>query len=173
MDARRYRAMMGWFRARPAARRALYLLSRGAVAAVYVAYIGLLLVLAAWRQPAFWPAAVIPALTFWAGTALRAAIDRPRPYTALGCQPLFPKEEAGRSMPSRHCFSAAAIAVAAWHCCPPLGILLAALAVLIALSRVLSGVHYISDVVAGLAFGCGCALVGWQVYALAAQALAR
>ena len=68
---------------------------------------------------------------------------------------------------------AAAIAVAAWHCCPPLGMLLAALAVLIALSRVLSGVHYISDVVAGLAFGCGCALVGWQVYTLAAQALAR
>ena len=43
---------------------------------------------------------------------------------------------------------------------------------MIALSRVLSGVHYISDVVAGLAFGCGCALVGWQVYALAVQALA-
>ena len=104
--------------------------------------------------------------------ALRAHIDRPRPYTALGYQPLFPKEEAGRSMPSRHCFSAAAIAVAAWHCCPPLGMLMAALAVLIALSRVLSGVHYISDVVAGLAFGCGCALVLWQAYALAVQALA-
>ena len=28
------------------------------------------------------------------------------------------------------------------------------------------------DALAGLAFGCGCALVGWQIYALAAQALA-
>ena len=172
MNEQRYRAVIAWFRARPAAKRALYLLSRGAVAAVYALYIGLLLVLAARRQSGFWPAALVPALIFWGGTALRAHIDRPRPYTALGYQPLFPKEEAGRSMPSRHCFSAAAIAVAAWHCCPPLGMLMAALAVLIALSRVLSGVHYISDVVAGLAFGCGCALVLWQAYALAVQALA-
>ena len=32
-------------------------------------------------------------------------------------------------------------------------------------------VHYISDVLAGLAFGSGFALVGWQVYLLAARAL--
>ena len=122
-------------------------------------------------EPLVIPAALVPAAAFWVGSALRARINRPRPYTALGYQPLFPKNEAGRSMPSRHCFSAAAIAVVALHCSLPMGVVLAVLAVLIAVSRVITGVHYISDVLAGLAFGSGFALVGWQVYLLAARAL--
>lgn len=170
MNEQRYRAVIAWFQARPAAKRALYLISRGAVAAVYLLYGGLLLWLAAWRQPQVFPAALVPAAAFWTGSALRARIDRPRPYTALGYRPLFPKKEAGRSMPSRHCFSAAAIAVVAWHCVPLLGAALAAVAVLIAVSRVVTGVHYISDVLAGLAFGSGFALVGWQLYGAILQA---
>ena len=55
MNANRYRAVIGWFRARPAARRALYLVSRGAVVAVYALYIGLLLWLVAGLQAAFIP----------------------------------------------------------------------------------------------------------------------
>ena len=70
------------------------------------------------------------------------------------------------------CFSAAAIAVAAAYCAPPLGVVLAVLAVLIAVSRVVIGVHYISDVLAGLAFGSGFALAGWQFCTAALQALA-
>lgn len=171
MNEQRYRAVIGWFQAHPAAKGALYLVSRGAVAAVYLLYGLLLLWLAAWHRERLLPAIVIPAAAFWAGSALRARVDRPRPYTALGYRPLFPKAEAGRSMPSRHCFSAAAIAVAAWHCSAPLGAALAVLAGLIAVSRVVTGVHYISDVLAGLAFGSGFALVGWQLYAWGLQAL--
>lgn len=165
MNEQRYRAVIGWFQAHPAARRGLYLISRGAVAAVYLLYGLLLLWCAAWHRDRLLPALLIPAAAFWLGSALRAKIDRPRPYTALGYRPLFPKAEKGRSMPSRHCFSAAAIAVAAWHCSLPLGVVLAVLALLIAASRVITGVHYISDVLAGLAFGSGFALVGWQLYA--------
>lgn len=171
MNEQRYRAVIGWFHAHPAAKRALYLVSRGAVAAVYALYGILLLWLAAWHRTQLWPSLVVPAGAFWTGSALRAYLDRPRPYTALGYQPLFPKKEKGRSMPSRHCFSAAAIAVVALYSNPPLGILLAVLAVLIAASRVITGVHYISDVLAGLAFGSGFALVGWQLYQLAWRAL--
>ena len=74
-------------------------------------------------------------------------------------------------MPSRHCFSAAAIAVVAVYCNPALGAVLAVLALLIAVSRVVTGVHYISDVLAGLAFGSGFALIGWQLYGLVVRAL--
>lgn len=171
MNEQRYRAIIGWFQAHPAAKRVLYLVSRGAVAAVYVFYGVLLLWLAVWRRTLVLPAALVPALAFWIGSALRARINRPRPYTALGYHPLFPKKETGCSMPSRHCFSAAAIAVVAWHCSMPLGAVLAVLAALIAISRVITGVHYISDVLAGLAFGAGFALLGWQLYGLAVQAL--
>ena len=151
MNAEQYRAVIGWFNARPAAKKALRLVSRSAVA--------------------LWPALVVPASAFVVGTLVRKLIDRPRPYTALGFTPLFPKDKTGQSMPSRHCFSAAAIAGTAWYVLPPLGAVLAVLGVLIAISRVVTGVHYISDVLAGLAFGSVFAVLGWNAFVLAASAL--
>ena len=141
MNAEQYRAVIGWFNARPAAKKALRL------------------------------ALVVPASAFVVGTLVRKLIDRPRPYTALGFTPLFPKDKTGQSMPSRHCFSAAAIAGTAWYVLPPLGAVLAVLGVLIAISRVVTGVHYISDVLAGLAFGGVFAVLGWNAFVLAASAL--
>ncbi len=164
MSAAQYKAVIAWFGARPAARAALRAVSAGAVAAVYAAYSGLLLWLAWMRAPRFWAVLCVPAAAFLLGTALRAAIDRPRPYTALGFAPLFPKAVAGKSMPSRHCFCAAAIAVSAGACVPALGAVLAVLALLIAAARVLTGVHYVTDVLAGLAFGAAVGAAGlWML----------
>ena len=172
MNEQQYRTVIGWFNARPAAKKALRAVSTGAAAAVYLLYLGLLAWLA-WH--AMWVplgvTAVVPAAAFVVGTALRAAINRPRPYTKYGFVPLFPKDKTGQSMPSRHCFSAAAIAGAAWFVLRPLGIVLAVLGVLIAICRVVTGVHYISDVLAGLAFGAAFAVLGWNAFVLAASAL--
>ena len=153
MNAEQYRAVIGWFNARPAAKKALRLVSRGAVALVYLFYISMLVWLAWHRMGQFWPALVVPAAAFIIGTLVRKIIDRPRPYTAMGFTPLFPKDKTGQSMPSRHCFSAAAIAGAAWYVWQPLGIVLAVLGVIIAISRVVTGVHYVSDVLAASAVG--------------------
>lgn len=172
MNEQQYRTVISWFNARPAAKKALRAVSTGATAAVYLLYLGLLAWLA-WH--AMWAplgvTAVVPAAAFVVGTALRAAINRPRPYTKYGFVPLFPKDKTGQSMPSRHCFSAAAIAGTAWYVLPPLGAVLAVLGVLIAISRVVTGVHYISDVLAGLAFGSVFAVLGWNAFVLAASAL--
>ena len=149
MNAEQYRAVIGWFNARPAAKKALRLVSRSAVVLVYLLYLGMLAWLAWHRMGQLWPA----------------------PYTALGFTPLFPKDKTGQSMPSRHCFSAAPIARTAWYVLPPLGAVLAVLGVLIAISRVVTGVHYISDVLAGLAFGSVFAVLGWNAFVLAASAM--
>jgi membrane-associated phospholipid phosphatase len=98
---------------------------------------------------------------FVLGTLLRAAINRPRPYEALNFTPLFPKDTKGQSMPSRHCFSAAAIVAAAFTVWVPLGVTACLLAAVVAVTRVLTGVHYPSDVLAGLAFGAGAAVIGF------------
>lgn len=160
MTADRYRAVLAWFNARPAAKKLLRALSLGAVAAVYLLYAGLALLLAWRRDPAIWPFLVVPAVVFVLGTVLRRAINRPRPYETLGFTPLFPKDTKGQSFPSRHCFSAACIAVAALPVSPAAALLLAVLALLIALTRVLCGVHYISDVLAGLGFGAAASWLG-------------
>ena len=172
MNEQQYRTVIGWFNARPAAKKALRAVSTGAAAAVDLRDLGLLAWLA-WH--AMWAplgvTAVVPAAAFVVGTALRAAINRPRPYTKYGFVPLFPKDKTGQSMPSRHCFSAAAIAATVWYVLPPLGAVLAVLAVIIAVSRVVTGVHFVSDVLAGLAFGLVFAVAGRVAYIAAASAL--
>ena len=146
MNAEQYRAVIGWFNARPVAKMALRVVSRGAVALVYLGYLGMLAWLVWHRMGQFWPALVVPAAAFLVGTLVRKAIDRPRPYTALGFTPLFPKDKAG-------------------------GLALAVLAVVIAVCRVVTGVHYVSDVLAGLAFGTVFSVLGWNAFVLAASAL--
>ena len=136
MTAQRYQAIFDWFRARPAALRALGYAQKISVLGVYLVY------------------GVVLAVT-------RAAINRPRPYEALNFTPLFPKDTKGQSMPSRHCFSAAAIVAAAFTVWVPLGVAACLLAAVVAVTRVLTGVHYPSDVLAGLTFGAGAAVIGF------------
>lgn len=164
MTADRYRAVIGWFNARPAAKKLLRALSLGAVAAVYLLYADLVVLMMLRGNPLLWPLLVVPAVVFVLGTALRRAINRPRPYETLDFAPLFPKDTKGQSLPSRHCFSAACIAVAAFPVSPAAAAVLAGLAVVIALTRVLCGVHYISDVLAGLVFGAAASRLGLILY---------
>ena len=125
MTAQRYQAIFDWFRARPAALRALGYAQKISVLGVYLVY-GAVLAVTLWqRSGQFWRVLAVPAAVYVLGTLLRAAINRPRPYEALNFTPLFPKDTKGQSMPSRHCFSAAAIAGTAWYVLPPLGAVLA------------------------------------------------
>ena len=59
MNEQRYCAVIGWFQAHPAAKRAAYLVSRGAVAAVYLLYGALLLWLAVWHRTLLLPSVKI------------------------------------------------------------------------------------------------------------------
>ena len=164
MTADRYRAVIVWFNARPAAKKLLRAVSLGSVAAVYLLYAGLAVLMMLRGNSLLWPLLAVPAVVFVLGTALRRAINRPRPYETLGFTPLFPKDTKGQSLPSRHCFSAACIAVAAIPVSPAAAAVLAGLAVVIALTRVLCGVHYISDVLVGLVFGAAASRLGLILY---------
>lgn len=164
MTVDRYRAVIGWFNARPAAKKLLRAVSLGSVAAVYLLYAGLAVLMMLRGNSLLWPLLAVPAVVLVLGTALRRAINRPRPYETLGFTPLFPKDTKGQSLPSRHCFSAACIAVAAIPVSPAAATVLAGLAVVIALTRVLCGVHYISDVLVGLVFGAAASRLGLILY---------
>ena len=117
MTAQRYQAIFDWFRARPAALRALGYAQKISVLGVYLVY------------------GAVLAVTLW--------------------------QRSGQFWPSRHCFSAAAIVTAAFTVWVPLGVAACLLAAVVAVTRVLTGVHYPSDVLAGLAFGAGAAVIGF------------
>ncbi len=86
-------------------------------------------------------------------SVLRICINAKRPYEELGFEPLIKRDKKGRSMPSRHTFCAAVIAVSILGVFPALGGALLIAALLIGFLRVVLGVHYVKDVVVGFVLG--------------------
>ena len=155
-----YIRMTNALRARPAATRAVVLANKAITNAVYVAYPCLLAWLAV-RQIAFgWPAKpllcalLVPGVSFVLVTALRKAINAP---------PVIAKDTQGNSFPSRHTFSIFVIAMTFCVWCPLAwaGPAMLAAGVALAVIRVVSGVHFPRDVVAGAVLGIALGAVGF------------
>ncbi|MDD7389516.1 MAG: phosphatase PAP2 family protein [Lachnospiraceae bacterium] len=141
------------FRKHPAFIRALNLLNRCLTGTVYVVY-PLFLMWLIWKRDSRWiRAAAVPAVFFVLLSAVRKKIDRPRPYETWNLSPLIKKDTRGHSMPSRHIFSSAVISMAFLSVCVPMGIFFLIWTCLLAVIRVLGGVHYPSDVACGLLAG--------------------
>lgn len=95
---------------------------------------------------------------------LKHLIKRPRPADALESLSAFIQPADRFSFPSGH--TAAAFVMATLLCVfyPPVMALALGLAVMVGLSRVLLGVHYPSDILAGATLGFSCAMIGlWLV----------
>lgn len=128
-------------------------LGRLITAIVYIYYPSALLWLI-FKKNALWlPFLAVPALGFAAVSLLRAKLNFKRPYEELPVTPLYKKETKGKSFPSRHVFSAFVIAAASLRINPVLGAVLLALGTILAVCRVLSGVHYPKDVIFGAILG--------------------
>ena len=107
--------------------------------------------------------AVVPAVTFLSVSILRKIINRARPYDTLEINPLICKKTKGQSFPSRHAASVFIIAMAFLYINTYSGIALFILGALMCLSRVLAGVHFISDVLAGAAIGIALGIFGFFI----------
>ena len=85
MNEQQYRTVIGWFNARPAAKKALRAVSTGVCGGGVSAVSGPagLVGLACHVGAAPGAMAVVPAAAFVVGTALRAAINRPRPQDQI------------------------------------------------------------------------------------------
>lgn len=108
----------------------------------------------------------VPAACFLACTVLRPIIGRERPYDRFSVRPVGTyRPGKGKSMPSRHAASAAAIAFAVVYLTPsvPLRAAMLLLCAAVAALRVLSGQHYPSDVLAALALSGVISLIGYQI----------
>ena len=95
----------------------------------------------------------IPASGFVILSLFRKKINHPRPYETWDIRPLLDKDSSGQSMPSRHVFSATIISMAYFHAWTLIGMILLICSGVLALVRVLCGVHYPKDVLVG--YGCG------------------
>lgn len=130
----------------------------------YVAYPLLLLLVAiegAWAE--FARFIIVPAVGFVALSIFRYLYNAARPYEVLAIEPLVEKDTIGKSFPSRHTFSLMMIACTwlAWNV--PIGIMLLVCSCMMAAIRVIGGVHFPRDVIAGALFAVVCAIVGYAL----------
>lgn len=111
-------------------------------------------------------AILIPLDGFIILTVFRYLVNRKRPYEKYGFEPAIKKETVGKSFPSRHVFSATIIALTFLFASPFwwIGAVLMVFALLLAVIRVLTGVHYISDVLVGMLFAGICEMIGLFVF---------
>ena len=101
---------------------------------------------------------LVPMHVFLGGTLLRVIIDEQRPYERFDTPSVFGKTTKGKSFPSRHTASAFIIAMAFMYVDFWWGMLAMLIALLIELSRIMAGAHYIHDVLAGMAISI---VAGW------------
>lgn len=157
----RYEQWAAPLRGRPDVVRALNIVNHGIVVVFYGAY-ALLLGWACMSDP--WrlvPLVGVTAVGFVAVSFFRRRFNAPRPYECCAIAPLIARDGAGKSFPSRHAFSAFAIAASWFVASVPVAVVLLVAAGALAVCRVLGGVHFPRDVVAG-------ALIGSATGALAA-----
>lgn len=96
---------------------------------------------------------VVPAVTLVGVGVIRKLINKTRPYEKFGVSSLILKDKKGQSFPSNHAACGFVIAMAGFGVNIILGVVLSVIAFVIALTRIFSGVHFISDVIAGTAIG--------------------
>lgn len=104
----------------------------------------------------WWDAAIAAAsaaLGYLAVTVARKLFNYPRPYEFYDFYTVKPREKRGESFPSRHCYSAFVITTLSLLVSPFVSLGLLVLACLIAVTRVLLGIHFVHDVLCGGAVG--------------------
>ncbi len=105
-------------------------------------------------------------LPFIIVSILRRKVNAPRPYELYDFYEHNPKRKSGESFPSRHAFSIFSIGTVCLFIYPIMGITLLSLGVPLAISRVLTGIHFTRDVVAGALIGAISALIGALIFTM-------
>lgn len=108
---------------------------------------------------------LVPFVSFMVLSVARYFINAPRPYEKIeGLEPLYEKKTAGKSFPSRHTFSGFVIGTVALFFNTSFGGFLLLLSLILAVFRVLCGVHFVRDVIVGALFGIVSGVFGMMLF---------
>ena len=115
---------------------------------VYMAYVVGIIILFDEKNKGLARFVAVTAISFILVSIVRRFINSERPYTMYDFKPIIEKNKRGESMPSRHVFSAFIIGMAFLYIGEiPLGIIVFVCGLIIAIVRVISGVHFPKDVI--------------------------
>lgn len=165
MTKESYIKMTQPFREHPEMAKGIHIANKICTGLMYLSYPLLILYLLWQKDMGVIRAILVPGISFVLLSVGRKLINRPRPYEVFDVPSVIKKDTKGQSFPSRHVFSATIIAMTFLLASPWmwLGIIFLLISVLLAAVRVVSGVHFVSDVVVGLAVGVIAALIGYML----------
>ncbi|MBQ3665051.1 MAG: phosphatase PAP2 family protein [Lachnospiraceae bacterium] len=106
---------------------------------------------------------LVPVITFLACTVFRKFLNKSRPYERMEIHPLIIKNKKGQSFPSRHTVSAVIIAMSALYTNVVFGVVMLFIAMIVGALRIMAGVHYVKDVVAGILMGVLFGVMGFYI----------
>lgn len=159
MNYDNYDKIAAFFSRHPLLLNALRLFNKFFTLTGFLCYPALLLLLFLHNNSGFFLYILIPGASFLAVSLFRHVINTRRPYERYHIQPLIPREKKGKSFPSRHIFSIFLIASLWIAVSPKAAFLLFLCGIGLAVLRVIGGVHFIMDVLAGAAIGIFCGLL--------------
>ena len=161
MKKETYIKMTQPFRDNPQMAKGIHIANQFCTRVMYVAYPILLMYLFLQKDARLFRAFLVPAVSFVLLSVVRRKINRPRPYETFEIPPIIKKDTKGHSFPSRHVFSAAMISMTFLLMSPWMwvGGLFLCITGMLAVVRVVSGVHYITDVLAGMGIAIVTAIV--------------
>lgn len=169
MTKENYIKMTQPFRDNQGLARGIHIANKCCTGMMYLAYPILLVYLFFFAKHSsyysFSKALLVPGISFVLLSLFRKWINRPRPYEKFEIPPVIKKDTKGHSFPSRHVFSATMIAMTFLLMSPWswLGVLFLFVSFALAVVRVVSGVHFISDVVAGIVVAVVAAILGYLI----------
>ena len=105
----------------------------------------------------------VAAIPFFVVSVMRLLLNAPRPYETIDFAPfdtMRKERKAGKSLPSRHVFSAFLIGTLTLWYSVPLGIVTLLLGVFVGIERVMLGIHFTRDAVVGGIIGVLSGVIG-------------
>lgn len=164
MRAEQYNAMADRIRSYPHGVAIVTVVSKLIVWITMGSYLLLLVLLFGQKEfETLYHCALVPGVAFVVVSVFRHIYNAKRPYEEMEIQPLIVKDKKGQSFPSRHVFSSFIIGMAMIQVYPLWGMVLLVLGVVLAFLRVVGGVHFTRDVVAGAAIGLLSGILGFYV----------
>lgn len=106
---------------------------------------------------------LVPLISFIIISLIRKFINAKRPYEKYNFKPILSKRTIGKSFPSRHIFSVFILATMYLQSDVKLAFAIFLVGILIAIIRVIGGVHFIKDVIFGAIIGLFFGIVGFYI----------
>ncbi len=137
-------------------------LSYAITAAVFIFYPLFLLALFLNESAELPRVIIVPAVAFFVLSIARKIINAPRPFDTM--QTPIKKAKGGKSFPSRHTFSAFMISFCMLGINTPAFFVLIVLSAILGVLRIVCGLHYIKDIIAGAALAAFSHFIGIIIF---------